>query len=322
MPATTLTPLRRNTTMGITCLIAGIAVFSVQDLILKLISGAYPLYEAMILRSLTAFPILLALVHWNGGMRSLITAGWGRMVGRGLIMFSAYASYYLALAALPLANTVALYFGAPLFITLLSVTLLGEHVSARRWIAVVIGLIGVLVVLRPSSELFDWAALLAVWSGLAYGAAMVDARKLGAHHSAAALAFYGNAVFLGCASLMAVLFSSGAFADESHRSLGFLLRGWVAPNGYDLFLMMGCGVIAATGMTLLTQAYRVAESSVVAPFEYTAMVWGVIYGWIFWNDWPDTTGWIGIGIIVASGLYVLYRERIEKRARSNSGFPA
>ena len=78
--------------------------------------------------------------------------------------------------------------------------------------------------------------------------------------------------------------------------------------------MAACGVIAATGLTLLTQAYRVAESSVVAPFEYTAMIWGVLYGWVFWHDWPDTTGWIGIGIIVASGLYLLYRERVEKRA--------
>ena len=86
--------------------------------------------------------------------------------------------------------------------------------------------------------------------------------------------------------------------------------------------MMGCGVIAAAGLTLLTQAYRVAESSVVAPFEYSAMIWGVIYGWIFWQDWPDMTGWIGISIIVASGLYVLYRERFEKRTQSNSGFPA
>ncbi len=316
MPATTLNPLRRDTTMGITCLIAGIAVFSVQDLILKLISSAYPLYEAMILRSLTAFPILLALVHWNGGLRSLITPRWGRMVGRGLIMFSAYASYYLALAALPLANTVALYFGAPLFITLMSVTLMGEHVSVRRWIAVLTGLIGVLAMVRPNSDLFDWAALLAVWAGLAYGGAMVGARKLGTHHTAAALAFYGNGVFLCCAALMALVFSDGTFANESHKSLGFLLRGWVAPTGHDLFLMMGCGVIAAVGLTLLTQAYRVAESSVVAPFEYTAMVWGVIYGWVFWNDWPDTTGWIGIFIIVASGLYVLYRERIEKRAAS------
>ena len=193
-------------------------------------------------------------------------------------------------------------------------TLLGEKVSARRWIAVLAGLVGVVVMVRPGSNVFDWAALLAVWAGLAYGLSMIGARRLGAQQSAAALAFYGNAVFLACASLMALAFGSGAFADEGHKSLGFLLRGWVAPNGFDLGLMMGCGVIAAAGLTLLTQAYRVAESSVVAPFEYSAMIWGVIYGWIFWQDWPDMTGWIGISIIVASGLYVLYRERFEKRA--------
>ena len=307
-------PLRRDTAMGIACLIAGLSVFSVQDLIIKLISGGYPLYEAMIVRSLTALPILGLFVHLNGGLRTLISPDWGRMVWRGLIMFSAYTCYYLALASLPLATTVALYFGAPLFITILSVTLLGDKVSARRWSAVLAGFAGVIIIVRPGSGLFDWAALLAVWSGLAYGLSMISARRLGVDQSAAVMAFYGNAVFLTCAGLMALAFGSGAFADEGHKSLGFLLRGWVTPNPHDFLLMAACGLIAAAGLTLLTQAYRIAESSVVAPFEYTAMIWGVIYGWVFWRDWPDSTGWIGISIIVASGLYLLYRERVEKRA--------
>jgi drug/metabolite transporter (DMT)-like permease len=298
---------------GVGYLIAGIAVFSVQDLILKLLSGSYPLYEAMVLRSLTAFPLLLGLVYLNGGLGTLVTPGWRRMLARGVMMFCAYTAYYLALAALPLATTVALYFTAPLFITIFSVLLLGEQVGPRRWMAVIVGFGGVLIMLRPGSELFDWAALLAVFSGFSYALSMIAARYLGATETAPALAFWGNLVFLGFALVMTVAFGSGEFAHQAHPSLSFLLRGWVNPTSRDIGLMMTCGVIAAVGLTLLTQAYRVSASAVVAPFEYTAMVWGVLYGWLFWRDWPDAGGWTGIVVIVGAGLYVLYREGLGAR---------
>lgn len=307
-------PARRDSARGIAFLVAGVAVFSVQDLILKLISDSYPLHQAMVLRSLTALPFLLVLVAREGGLGSLVAPGWRRMVGRGFIMFLAYASYYLALAALPLATTVALYFSAPLMITVLSVLLLSERVGAARWVAVAAGFAGVLVMVRPGSDLFDWAALLPVVSGAAYAASMIFARTMGSRHGAAALAFWGNAVFLFCALVMSGLFGSGAYASEGHRSLAFLLRGWVMPTGFDLMLMMTCGVIAAAGLTLLTQAYRIAESNVVAPFEYTGMIWGVLWSWLVWQDWPDRTAWTGIAIIIGAGLVVLYREAAEHRA--------
>ena len=110
----------------------------------------------------------------------------------------------------------------------------------------------------------------------------------------AALAFWGNAVFLFGALLLSAIFGSGAWEGDAHPSLAFLLRGWVMPTALDLSLMMATGVVAALGLTLLTQAYRIAEASVVTPFEYTAMVWSVIYGWIIWQDWPRVLDWIGI----------------------------
>ncbi|MCV2868513.1 DMT family transporter [Defluviimonas sp. WL0002] len=298
---------------GVVYLVAGISVFSVQDLILKLLSGDYPLYEIMVLRSLTATPLLLALVIMNGGLRSLVGRGWTAMLWRGVVICSAYFGYYLALASLSLATTAALYFTAPLFITLFSVLILREHVGPRRWAAVAIGFLGAVVMLRPGSELFDWAAALAIGSGLTYAAAMVHARHLGTRHSAAALAFWGNLVFLGCALALAAVFHDGSLQSGSHATLGFLARGWVTPTLRDAALMVSTGVIAAAGLTLLTQAYRVAESNVVAPFEYTAMIWSVMFGWVFFRDLPDAQGWLGISMIIGAGLYVLYREGIRSR---------
>ena len=181
-------PLRRESTRGILFLVAGVAVFSLQDVILKWLSGDYPLHQAMVIRSLTAIPFLLGLLHLEGGTKLLFTAGTRAMVGRGLIMFLAYFTYYIALPALPLATTVALYFSAPLFITALSVVILGETVGPRRWIALALGFAGVVIVVRPGSSLFDWAAILPVLSGLCYALSMIHARKLGTTETAAALA--------------------------------------------------------------------------------------------------------------------------------------
>jgi len=294
---------------GMICLTAGIAVFSIQDLIIKLLSGDYPLHQAMVIRSLTALPLLLVLVVLDGGVRTLVSPRPGLMIGRGIIMFSAYASYYLGLAALPIAKSVALYFTAPLFITMLSVVMLGETVGPRRWAAVAIGFAGVLIMVRPGSQFFEWASLLPLYAGLAYAVSQVLTRKLGAVERASTMTFYGNGVFLIGGALLAAMFGAGDMASGEHPSLAFLIRGWVWPTPVDFLLMAACGVVAAAGLTLLTQAYRVAPANTVAPFEYTAVVWGALYGWLFWRELPAANTWAGMAIIIGAGLYVLYRER-------------
>jgi len=298
--------IRQNNRSGILCLVTGIAVFSVQDLILKLISGGYPLHQAMVLRSLTAIPFMLALVWmFDGTLRTLLSRGWPAMLGRGLLNFSAYTAYYLALAALPMATTVALYFTAPLMIVILSVLILRERVTARRWMAVAAGFAGVLIMVRPGGALFDWAALLPIFCGFAYALSMILARTMGTRDSAAAMAFWGNMAFLICAAGLSAHYGSGAHAGNSHPSLAFLTRGWAWPTLRDLVLMCACGAIAAVGLTLLTQAYRIGQNSVVAPFEFTFAFWGLLWGWLFWGDLPDALGWIGIAVIIAAGVYVL-----------------
>ena len=291
---------------AILCLCTGIAIFSVQDLILKLLSGDYPLYQAMILRSLVAMPCMALLAVWfDGTWRSLITPHWPALLGRGLLNFLAYTAYYLALAALPMATTVALYFTAPLFITLMSVVLLAERVSPRRWFALALGLAGVVIMVRPGGTLFDWAALLPIFCGFAYGLSMIMARTMGVRDSAAAMAFWGNNAFLLASISLALVFGSGGHADLMHPSLAFLTRGWVTPGPWDIALMGRCGVIAALGLTLLTQAYRIGQSSVVAPFEFSFAFWGLLWGWLFFGTVPDMLGWLGIAVIILAGAYVV-----------------
>ncbi len=297
---------------AILCLCAGIAVFSVQDLILKLLSGTYPLSQAMVLRSLTAVPCMLAIVWWfDGSLASLVSRSWPAMLARGVLNFLAYTAYYLALAALPMATTVALYFTAPLIIVVLSVVALKETVSPRRWLAVGLGFGGVLIMVRPGGALFDWAALLPIFCGFAYALSMIMARTMGTRDSAAAMAFWGNNAFLLCGLVLSAIYGSGTHTQAMHPSLAFLTRGWATPTTFDAFLMCACGLIAAIGLTLLTQAYRTGLSSIVAPFEFSFAFWGILWGWLFWHQLPDALGWAGIAIIIAAGIYVLGAEGVD-----------
>lgn len=310
---TTAVPVERrdDAIVGILSLIAGVAVFSVQDVIIKLISGAYPVYEAITIRSLVALPILWMLVAWNrksGGLRSKRAP---MLIVRGAIMFVSYTVYYLALAALPIATCIGLYFAAPLFITLMSALFLGERVDLGRWVAILVGFAGVLLIIRPGSEIFDVAALLPIFSALAYGTSQVLARKLGDEVSAPVMTFYANAVYIIGGLALALVFGDGQSANDMHKSLAFLTRGWVNPGLGDFLLMAACGVIASAGLTLLSHAYRSAPASIVAPFEYSAIVLGVAYGWFIWGELPDLIGWVGILIVIGAGMYVVAASRVK-----------
>jgi drug/metabolite transporter (DMT)-like permease len=299
----------KHPSLAILCLCAGISVFSVQDLILKLLSDRYPLSEAMVLRSLAAVPCFLVILRvFDGGFQGVLSPTWPKMLVRGLLNFLSYTAYYLALARLPIATTVALFFTGPFFITLLAVAFLDERVSLGRWLALGCGFVGVVIMVRPGA-VFDWAALLPVFCGLAYAGSMVLARAMGQRDSAAAMAFWGNFAFLFCSALLAALFGRGAIPPEGlHPSLAFLLRPWVWPSLTDAALMSACGLIAAIGLTLLTQAYRIGQSAAVAPFEFSFAFWGLLWGWLFFDQLPDGLGWLGIAIIIASGVYIVRAE--------------
>jgi drug/metabolite transporter (DMT)-like permease len=303
------------TSRGILALILGIAVFSLQDVILKLLSGDYPLYQAMIIRSLTAVPLLLIIVRLlDGHLTTITTPNCGWMLARGLLNFLAYTAYYLGLAAMPMADTVALFFTAPLFITIAAAVIFKERIGPTNLLALGAGFVGMLMIFNPSASVFDPAALLPVLGALGYALTQLATRALGRTETAAAMTFWGNLTFLASALVLAAIFGSGAYDGASHPSLAFLTRGWQVMPTRDLMLFMACGLIAAVGLSLLTYAYRVAPSSSVAPFEYSFIIWGVLWGWLFWSQLPTTLAWVGIALLILAGLLVVRSEAQNEKA--------
>lgn len=297
------------TQRGILALVVGIAVFSLQDVILKRLSGDYPLYQAMIIRSLTAVPLLLIILRlFDGRLATIATPNWALMLARGILNFVAYTAYYLGLAALPMADTVALFFTAPLFITIAAALVFRDRIGATNILALLAGFVGMLMIFNPSASVFDPAALLPVLAALGYALTQLATRVLGRTETAAAMTFWGNLTFLAGALALAAVFGSGAYDGATHPSLAFLTRGWQPMPTRDLGLFMACGVIASIGLSLLTYAYRVAPSASVAPFEYSFIIWGVLWGWVFWAQLPAALAWGGIALLIGAGLLVIRAE--------------
>lgn len=300
-----LIEMQNRLTLGVLCVVVGAAVFSIQDAVIKAISGGYPVTEAIALRAIVALPILSLLVHFDGGLRRIASPRFGWLTLRAVIQFFSYTSYYLAIAALPLADAVALFFVAPLVIVVLAWPVLGERVSWQVLAAVCVGLAGVVVMLDPGDGVFEWAAPLSVGAAVAYATSQIIARKISDSETAPVMSFYQNGIYLVGALLVAVIFASLGVTDAPHPSLQFLVRPWQWPTVTDALLMGSCGVIAAIGMVLLTQAYRLAPANSVAPFEYVGILWPPLWGFVFFAEIPQARTVLGAAIIVGAGLFAL-----------------
>lgn len=298
---------------GIACIVAGMTALSMQDMVVKWVSGSYPLHEIMLARAAVAVLLTLGMVRFEGGYGLLKTRRPVLHLVRGLLLVIANLCYFSALAAMPLAETTAIYFIAPLLITALSVPMLGERVGPRRWLAVLVGLAGVVVMLRPADGTIEVAAVLPLAAALSYAVMQMITRRLGRTDKASVMAFYVQLSFLAASGLIGLSVGDGRFAGTGDPSLEFLLRAWTRPSGTDALLILLCGVLVASAAYLLSQAYRVANPAVIAPFEYTALPFAVMWGILVWGDWPDATTVLGIVLIAGSGLYVFYREIVHGR---------
>lgn len=301
---------------GIFLIAGGMAIFSVQDIIIRLLSSAYPALEIMFIRGLVAIVLIGAMVYADGGFATLRVRHPLINVVRGLLQVCSYTAYYMALAAMPIAEVTALFFVSPLIVTAFSALFLGERVGIRRWAGVLAGFAGVLVIVRPGSALLDPVAFLPLVASFTYATSVIITRRIGKTQTGPSLALSAMLVFIIVSGAGGLAFGDGAYATDAHPSLAFLLRAWALPVGQDIALLGACGVIAALGFYCLAQGYRVAPASIVAPFEFIAMPLAVMWGLVVWSEVPPLTTVLGIVLIVCSGIYVLNREAVRNRPLS------
>ena len=298
---------------GILLITVGMIVFGAQDVIIRLLSSDYAAMEIMFIRGLVALLPMALFVHWEGGLASLKMRHPFINLLRGLLMVCSYTTYYMSLAAMPIAEVTAIFFISPLIITLFSVLFLGETVGRRRWGAVIVGFAGVVVIVQPGAEGLDPVAFLPLVASFTYACSVIITRRIGPTQSGASLALFAMLIFIAVSGLSGVIMGDGGFANDSHPSLSFLLRAWAMPGGRDILFLAAIGLIAGIGFYCLSQSYRIAPASVVAPFEFISMPLAVLWGIAVWNEYPSMTTLLGIAMIIGSGIYVLHREAVRKR---------
>ena len=297
---------------GIWFLVLAMFVFSLQDIAIKWIGGDYPVLEIVIFRNLVALPCTLLLFRLEG-RRGLPTTQRHKLeYVRGFLLFLSFTTYMMGLTALPLADVAAIRNSAPLFITFLSVVMLGETVGPRRWLALLVGFLGVLLIIRPGAASFNLGSIFVLLATLFYAFNVMITRRLRTTDSSATMAYYSTLVYLIAAFVLAPLAIFVGEVPDAHPSIAFLFRPWAMPTLLDLGIMAGLGLIWAVGMYLIARAYSLAQASVAAPFEYVALLFSVMWGLLIWGEIPTWATWAGALLTIGSGLYILYRERRER----------
>ncbi len=301
--------LRENPALaGIACALAGSVVLSVNDLAIKALSGAYALHQVILIRAVIGLAFLLALMAaTGGGLAQVRTRRPGAHALRVGFVLVSNVTYFLGLAALPLADAVAIAFVSPLIVTALSVPVLGERVGPRRWAAVTVGMLGVIVMMRPGDGVVSWPAVLVLVSAVAYACTHMMTGRMKATESALTLSFWVQAGFLVTSLGMGAAFGDGGRAGGD-GVLAFLFRAWVWPPVADWPAFLATGLSVAVGGLLIAQAYRLGPASAIAPFEYASVPMAVVWGVTVFGTWPDATAWTGIALIVGAGVYALWRE--------------
>lgn len=272
-------------------MIAAVATFSVMDVCLKRLVETYPAMQVTFLRAAASLPFLLLATGLFGRWRDLVAQRWTLHLVRGFLGVVTLWFFVYSVRFLSLADAYTIFMSAPLLITALSVPMLGEHVGWRRWVAVIVGMIGVVFVLKPSgSSLVTVGGLAALVAAIGYALSAITIRILLRTDTGAATIFW---------SLFLITLMSG----------GISALNWVPLRWEHWTWILGVGLFGAIGQHFITYAFRLAAPPVVAPIEYTALLWGMLFDWLLWTTIPGARMLIGATIIVASGLYIIYRER-------------
>lgn len=276
-------------TAGITLMIVGVAALCVNDAIAKTLTVTYSPLQILFLRNVIALPFALLIAWKMGGTGALRSYRPLAHLVRGMLWIGATILFFTSIMHLGLAEATALIFVAPLFITAISAMFLGEHVGWRRWLAVLVGFLGVLIIVRPGGATFQLVSLLPVATAFVYALLMLSARWVDSRESVWTL----------------LLYLTGASAALSVFIVPFV---WVPVRLEHLWLFAAIALFGTAGMTMMTQAFRLAPAVVVAPLDYTALVWATALGWLVWNEIPDAMTYIGAAIIIASGVVIIVRE--------------
>jgi len=305
---------KNNNSKGILLILLAMMVFSVQDAIMKYIYSFVALYEVYLIRTLTSFILILLFLKLTKKPIVFKTHYPLLTFCRVILFFFGFSSFYISLTVLPLATATALFFVTPFLITIFAHFFLKEEIGFRRWSAVITGFIGVYIILNPNFSNFDYLSLTPILCAFCYSLSMIIIKKTSDKDTVYTqiFAFYLGAIIIS--SVFYFIMGDGQYNTSGNPASQFIFKEWFANLEISMLLMITTGITASVAFQLLFTAYSVASPSVVSPFEYSILLWSSLIGWLFFEEIPTIRTFVGIFIIVASGIYIFIREKAQEQS--------
>ena len=299
-----------NNPKGIILILTGMALFSIQDSLIKFVFEEASLYELYFGRTLTALILLLVFLKVTSQKLILKTHYPLLTTLRVICFFFGFSFFYISLTFMSLAMANALFFSSPFFISILAIIFLGEKVGIRRWLAIFVGFIGVYIVLNPDFNDFNYMKLAPVACALCYAISMtitkITSDKDNVYTQMSHL-YFGA---IGISILFFIFTGKGQFNTFSDPTFQFIFREWFSNPTYAWPYIVAMGFVAAVSFYCVFSAYSVASPSVVSLFEYSLIIWAIIIGYILFNDVPTIRTFVGVALIIGAGVYIYLREKV------------
>jgi drug/metabolite transporter (DMT)-like permease len=284
-------------------MLIAVFMFSLMDTAMKVLSTHYPAVQVTAMRALSSLPLLCAYIAYRGAFGRLLRVRWSMHLFRSLLGIGMLTMFAFGLSNLSLAEAYSIFFIAPALITALSVFILKEKVGMPQWIAIVVGMIGVLVVLRPEGTGFLSIGGLAILASAAcYAVSAINSRILSRTDSSEAMMFW-----------YLVIMAIGG--------IGMAYSKWVTVRSEDILVLVGLALSGFFGQLAITEAFSRGKASIVAPFEYSALAWGVAIDWLLWHTLPDGYTLLGAAIIIGSGIYLVRHEAVHSEVQTDCEHP-
>ena len=306
--------MKNNNTKGIILILTAMLIFAVQDSLMKYIYNSVSLYEVYIIRTVVSF--ILVIVFLKILKKPIVFKTHYPLLTlcRVILFFFGFSSFYISLTIMPLATATALFFVTPFLITIFAKFILKDQIGLRRWIAVIVGFIGVYIILNPNFDDFDYFSLTPILCAFCYSLSMIIIKKTSEKDNVYQQMFQ---FYIG-ATIISIIFyffiGDGRYNTIDNPAAQFIFREWFSNLEFSLIYMITLGFTAAAAFLLIFSAYRIASPAVVSPFEYSILVWSTLSGWIFFNEVPKINTMIGMFLIVVGGIYIFMREKVQEQS--------
>ena len=305
--------MQNNNPKGIILILLGMLAFAVQDSIMKYIYSFVSLYEVYLIRTLVSFALIFLFLKYTKKPIVFKTQYPLLTSCRVVLFFFGFSSFYVSLTVLPLGTATALFFVTPFLITIFAKFFLKEQIGPRRWLAVIIGFLGVYIILNPDFSNFDYMSLTPVLCAFCYSLSMIIIKITSEKDNVytQTFAFYFGAIIFSV--VFYLIAGDGQYNTMDHPASQYIFREWFSDLEVSLLLMIITGFTASAAFIFIFTAYRIASPAVISPYEYSILVWSSLSGWYFFNEIPDLKTIIGIILIVFGGIYIFIREKVKEQ---------